>query len=76
MLLDWVGAGKMDADPLEEIARCGKHSGLQGLKLHLANSGVDLRKPEDVEQLVFRALHKDHAVRYATCRELARALRA
>src|SRR5688572_5477850 len=31
--------------------------------------------PEDVEQLVFRALHKDHAVRYATCRELARALR-
>ena len=31
--------------------------------------------PEDVEQLVFRALHKDAAVRFATAREMARALR-
>jgi tetratricopeptide (TPR) repeat protein len=31
--------------------------------------------PEEVEQLVFRALHKDASVRYATGRELARALR-
>jgi tetratricopeptide (TPR) repeat protein len=31
--------------------------------------------PEDVEQLVFRALHKDPAVRFASGRELARALR-
>jgi tetratricopeptide (TPR) repeat protein len=31
--------------------------------------------PEEVEQLVFRALHKDASVRYPTGRELARALR-
>ena len=31
--------------------------------------------PEDVEQLVFRALHKDPAVRFASGREMARALR-
>jgi len=31
--------------------------------------------PEEVEQLVFRALHKDSAVRFASGRELARALR-
>jgi predicted TIM-barrel fold metal-dependent hydrolase len=42
---------------LEEIERCGRHPGIRGLKLHLANSSVDLRKPADVEQLrrVFRA---------------------
>ena len=33
------------------------------------------RYPEDVEQLVFRALHKDPGVRFASGRELARALR-
>jgi tetratricopeptide (TPR) repeat protein len=31
--------------------------------------------PEEVEQLVFRALHKDPAIRYQNGRELARALR-
>jgi len=31
--------------------------------------------PEEVEQLVFRALHKETSVRYASGRELARALR-
>ena len=31
--------------------------------------------PEDVEQLVFRALHKDPAIRFQSGRELARALR-
>ena len=31
--------------------------------------------PEEVEQLVFRALHKDPAIRFASGRELARALR-
>ena len=31
--------------------------------------------PEEVEQLVFRALHKDASVRFASGRELARALR-
>jgi predicted TIM-barrel fold metal-dependent hydrolase len=42
---------------IEEIERCGRLSTIGGLKLHLANSSVDLRKREDVEQLrrVFRA---------------------
>ena len=31
--------------------------------------------PEEIEQLVFRALHKDPAIRFASGRELARALR-
>jgi tetratricopeptide (TPR) repeat protein/tRNA A-37 threonylcarbamoyl transferase component Bud32 len=31
--------------------------------------------PEDVEQLVFRAMHKDPAIRFGSARELARALR-
>ena len=31
--------------------------------------------PEEVEQLVFRALHKDPTVRFQSGRELARALR-
>ena len=45
---------------LEEVERCGKHAGIHGIKLHLANSGVDLRKPEDVQQLrkVFRAANE------------------
>jgi len=34
-----------------------------------------LEIPEEVEQLVFRALHKDPAIRFASGRELARALR-
>lgn len=31
--------------------------------------------PEEIEQLVFRALHKDRSIRFASGRELARALR-
>ena len=45
---------------VEEIERCGKDAGIHGLKLHLANSSVDLRKPDDVQQLrrVFRAANE------------------
>jgi uncharacterized protein (TIGR02246 family) len=45
---------------IKEVERCGKHAGIHGIKLHLANSGVDLRKPEDVQQLrrVFRAANE------------------
>jgi uncharacterized protein (TIGR02246 family) len=45
---------------LEEVERCGKNPGIRGIKLHLANSGVDLRKPDDVQQLrrVFRAANE------------------
>ncbi len=43
---------------LDEIERCGQDSRLTGLKLHLANSDVDLRNDEHVEVLaeVFRRL--------------------
>lgn len=37
--------------------------------------GIRPDVPEEVEQVVFRALHKEPAVRFATGRELARALR-
>jgi predicted TIM-barrel fold metal-dependent hydrolase len=42
---------------LEELERCAKHPHLKGLKLHFANSGVDVKNPAHVERLrsVFRA---------------------
>ncbi len=42
---------------VSEIERCASQLHLRGLKLHLGNSGVDLRNPEHVERLrqVFRA---------------------
>ena len=45
---------------LEEVERCGKNAGIRGIKLHLANSGVDLRKPDELQQLrrVFRAANE------------------
>lgn len=36
---------------LEEVERCGGDDRIVGLKLHLANSDVDLRDPADVEVL-------------------------
>ena len=36
---------------LTEIERCARHPQIRGIKLHLANSGVDLRNPADVAQL-------------------------
>lgn len=49
-------AGFFSVDPLadyalQEIERCAGDERLTGLKLHLANSGVDLRNPEHVERL-------------------------
>jgi predicted TIM-barrel fold metal-dependent hydrolase len=42
---------------LEELERCGKHPHLKGLKLHFANSGVNVKNAAHVEKLrsVFRA---------------------
>jgi predicted TIM-barrel fold metal-dependent hydrolase len=42
---------------LEELNRCGKMTGIKGLKLHFGNSGVDLLNPQHVEKVrqVFRA---------------------
>lgn len=36
---------------LDEVERCGAHGGFAGLKLHLANSDVDLRDESDRAQL-------------------------
>lgn len=69
---DWVGAqvarhpdrlvGFCGLNPLkpyavQELTRCARHPHLKGLKLHFANSGVDVRKPEHIEKLrqLFRA---------------------
>lgn len=45
---------------IEEIERCGTNPGFRGLKLHLANSEVDLRSADDVAQLarVFRVANR------------------
>lgn len=48
---------------LEELERCAQHPNLVGLKLHFANSGVDVRNPMHVDRLrrVFRAAN-DHGL--------------
>ncbi len=42
---------------LQELERCAKMPTVKGMKLHFGNSGIDVRKPEHVEQLrrFFRA---------------------
>ena len=35
----------------DEVRRCGAKPEMTGLKLHFANSGVDLREPSDVERV-------------------------
>jgi len=45
---------------LEELERCHAMPQIRGVKLHFANSGVDLRNPEHVQQLrrIFRAANR------------------
>ena len=50
-LIPFCSVHPLKSYALEEVERCGRHTGVRGLKLHLANSSVDLRKAEDVEQL-------------------------
>jgi len=59
-LVAFCSVNPLKSYAIDEIERCGKHPGIRGLKLHLANSGVDLRKAEDIEQLgrVFRAANQ------------------
>jgi len=59
-LVSFCSVNPLKVYALEEIQRCGRHSVVRGLKLHLANSGVDLRKRADVEQLrrVFRTANE------------------
>jgi predicted TIM-barrel fold metal-dependent hydrolase len=52
-------------NPLKEYAaaeldRCAEHQNLVGLKLHFANSGVDIRSPSHAEKLrqIFRAANE------------------
>jgi predicted TIM-barrel fold metal-dependent hydrolase len=52
-------------NPLKEYAaaeldRCAEHQNIVGLKLHFANSGVDVRNPSHVEKLrqIFRAANE------------------
>lgn len=56
-LVAFCSVNPLKSYAIEEIERCGRQPGIGGLKLHLANSSVDLRKRENVEQVgrVFRA---------------------
>lgn len=56
-LSTFVGINPLAPDALDEIARWKGDCAVTGLKLHLTNSGVDLRDPAQVRQLaaVFKA---------------------
>ncbi len=59
-LVTFCGVNPLKDFALEELARCAKLPGVKGIKLHFANSGVDVKKPEHVEQLrrFFRAANE------------------
>ena len=59
-LVGFCSVNPLKSYALEEVARCGSEHRLHGLKLHLANSDVNLRNPEQVAQLarVFRAANQ------------------
>jgi predicted TIM-barrel fold metal-dependent hydrolase len=50
-LVGFCGVSPLKSYALEELKRCAKLPNMRGLKLHLGNSGVELRRPEHVEQL-------------------------
>lgn len=62
-LTAFCGVNPLAEYALDEIERCGGDPRVAGLKLHLANSDVDLRASEDVERLkeVFAAAD-DHGL--------------
>lgn len=47
-LIGFCSVAPLAASALDELARCASRPGLAGLKLHLGNSGVDLRDPAHV----------------------------
>lgn len=59
-LVGFCGLNPLADEALAELARCGDDLGLTGIKLHLANSGVDLRNEEHLERLgqVFAAANR------------------
>jgi uncharacterized protein len=58
-LVGFCGVSPLKSYAMDEIERCAKLPNIRGLKLHLGNSGVELRKPEHVDQLgsIFAAAH-------------------
>jgi predicted TIM-barrel fold metal-dependent hydrolase/ketosteroid isomerase-like protein len=60
-LVAFCSVNPLKSYAVEEIERCAAHPGLDGLKLHLANSEVDLRSAGDVAQLarVFRVANRN-----------------
>ncbi len=60
-LVPFCSVDPLRAYALREVARCGAVLHVRGLKLHLAGSGVDLRRPGDVERLraVFAAADRE-----------------
>ncbi|HEV8238602.1 MAG TPA: amidohydrolase family protein [Thermoanaerobaculia bacterium] len=59
-LVGFCAVNPLTDTALPEIERCARDLHLRGLKLHLRNSGVDLRKPEHVARLqqVFAAANR------------------
>jgi predicted TIM-barrel fold metal-dependent hydrolase len=50
-LVGFCGVSPLKSYAMDEIERCAKLPNMRGLKLHLGNSGVELRKAEHVERL-------------------------
>jgi predicted TIM-barrel fold metal-dependent hydrolase len=59
-LVAFCSVNPLKSYAIEEIERCGTNPRFRGLKLHLANSDVDLRSADDVAQLarVFRVANQ------------------
>ncbi|HEU0076626.1 MAG TPA: amidohydrolase family protein, partial [Longimicrobiaceae bacterium] len=59
-LRGFCGVSPLREYALEEVERCHRDPHLDGIKLHFANSGVDLRDPEHVERVrrVFAAANQ------------------
>lgn len=59
-LLGFCAVNPLTAYASEEVERCGRELGLEGVKLHLANSGVELRDSAHVAALreVFRTANR------------------
>ena len=59
-LVAFCSVNPLKSYAIEEIERCGTNPAFRGLKLHLANSEVDLRSAVDVAQLarVFRTANQ------------------
>lgn len=56
-LVPFCGVNPLKDYALQELERCAKLPAVKGIKLHFANSGVDLKNPEHVEKVraFFRA---------------------